>query len=771
MSRAAAPTDAPEAIGPYTPGAGRCVSRRPTGSSHLRPDRARSRDRRARAGGVAAADRRRCCANLAAVLRGGGLGARRRREDHGLPRRHGRLRGDERGLRRRPSRSPARRASTVQVAGLPQGRARRDRGDRARRRGDSSARSRLHSFALQRRRMGSGGPRGLQILLSGAIAAGVGSIPTRSRQSWRASRRSPLAAAGRAGRAARRRPAGAQARRWPLRRSDVPHRATRWASRAALAIEQPRSGHGALRSLVSRAGASADERPAWLKARVPGEPTAAPRAGRGYAIVKTRSRRGGRARTPRDDRRRRSTFVDARGRPARRRSQRQVLAHGCSADAAPIHGRRLRRRAPDALRRRLRTPSRFDLDAAARGTRICSARGRHRCAGPAPGPAPDRRTTTRANSASTSATSASSPTSTTASRTLADRLLELHRHAHRRKQMKDAGARRHGPRAREGHHDQVARHRHGLHARDGKTYELNLIDTPGHVDFTYEVSRSLAACEGAILVVDAVAGRRGADAVELLPGASSTDLDHRARCSTRSTCPRRGPTRSALEIAHAARRASPSDILRVSAPRPASAWRSCSSASIARVPPPAGDRTRRCGRSSSTRVFDSYRGVVRLRARGATGTVERGRRDPVPLEPARRYEVDRGRHASACAAWPTRPARGRRGRLHHRRRARSSPTRSVGDTVERRAAIPTPSRCPATARSSRWCSAGSTRSTPTATRTLKDALAKLAAQRRRAHLRAGDLGRAGLRLPLRLPRPAAHGDRAGAAASASTAST
>src|SRR3546814_4021037 len=60
-------------------------------------------------------------------------------------------------------------------------------------------------------------------------------------------------------------------------------------------------------------------------------------------------------------------------------------------------------------------------------------------------------------------------------------------------------------------------------AEDGETYELNLMDTPGHVDFAYEVSRSLAACEGALLVV---AAAQGVEAQTLANVYQSIEHDH-----------------------------------------------------------------------------------------------------------------------------------------------------------------------------------------------------------------------------------------------------
>jgi GTP-binding protein LepA len=143
-------------------------------------------------------------------------------------------------------------------------------------------------------------------------------------------------------------------------------------------------------------------------------------------------------------------------------------------------------------------------------------------------------------------------------------------------------------------------------ARNGREYELNLIDTPGHVDFTYEVSRSLAACEGAILVVDASQGIQAQTlsnlflamnaGLEIIPVLNKIDL------------PGAEPERRAKEIMDliGAKR---EEILAVSA-KEGTGIPELLEAIVARVPPPHGQEDAPLRALIFDSYYDRYRGAV-----------------------------------------------------------------------------------------------------------------------------------------------------------------
>jgi len=172
-------------------------------------------------------------------------------------------------------------------------------------------------------------------------------------------------------------------------------------------------------------------------------------------------------------------------------------------------------------------------------------------------------------------------------------------------------------------------------SRDGDEYELNLIDTPGHVDFTYEVSRSLAACEGAILVVDASQGVQAQtlsnlflalDAgLEIIPVLNKIDL------------PGAEPERRAKEIMDliGSRR---EEILAVSA-KEGTGIAELLEAVVARVPPPTGKPDAPLRALIFDSYFDRYRGAIPS-IRVVDGTLRKGMAIAFGAHPDDGYVVD-----------------------------------------------------------------------------------------------------------------------------------
>ncbi len=140
----------------------------------------------------------------------------------------------------------------------------------------------------------------------------------------------------------------------------------------------------------------------------------------------------------------------------------------------------------------------------------------------------------------------------------------------------------------------------------GNDFVLNMIDTPGHVDFTYEVSRSLAACEGAILLIDAAQGIE-AQTLANLYLALDADL-HIIPVLNKIDLPSAQPEKFAAEIAHLVG-CDPDDVFRVSA-KTGEGVAELLDAIVEQIPAPVGDPAAPARALIFDSVYDTYRGVV-----------------------------------------------------------------------------------------------------------------------------------------------------------------
>src|SRR5437667_6877305 len=172
-------------------------------------------------------------------------------------------------------------------------------------------------------------------------------------------------------------------------------------------------------------------------------------------------------------------------------------------------------------------------------------------------------------------------------------------------------------------------------ARDGKTYTLNLIDTPGHVDFAYEVNRSLAACEGSLLVVDA---SQGVEAQTLANVYHALDAGHEiVPVLNKVDLPAAEPDKVKQQIEDVIG-LDASSAIRISA-KTGENVPEVLEAIVTRLPPPKGDRDATLKALLVDSWYDLYLGVVVL-VRIIDGTLKEGQRVSM-MGSGAAYEVDR----------------------------------------------------------------------------------------------------------------------------------